>query len=158
MIVSDVMSYEVYTVAPTKTVKELLFIFAKNRLDGVPVVDFKGRLLGTVTDGDIVQFLSPQQKVYLTYFMSYINVAESIEEVLRQKMNTPIIEIMSKKNIKTLSPDDDFERAIRLISKHHIKMLPVVNEDGMVVGIISREDIIHHLSKMTVENDLSTIL
>jgi CBS domain-containing protein len=62
-------------------------------------------------------------------------------------MNTPIEEIMVKKNIKTLAPDDDFESAIRLISKHHFKKIPVVNGAGRVIGIISRGDIIHNLSK-----------
>ena len=54
---------------------------------------------------------------------------------------------MVKKNIQTLSPDDDFEDAIRLISKHHFKKLPVLNGAGRVVGVISRGDIIHKLSK-----------
>lgn len=153
MQVRDFMNYHVCTATPTTTVKELLSIFEKNSIGCVPVVDCNGNLLGIVTDGDLVRFLSPQAKVYLSYYMTYVNEAETIEEVLIKKINTPIIEIMMKKNIKTLSPDDDFESAIRLISKHHFKKIPVVNGAGRVVGIISRRDIIHHLSKKTVEKE-----
>lgn len=157
MQVRDFMNYHVFTATPTTTVKEVLSIFEKNSIGCVPVVDSKGNLLGIVTDGDIVRYLSPEVKVYLSYFMTYINEAETIEDVLRNKMNTPIIEMMVKKNIKTLSPNDDFASAIRVMSKHRFKKLPVTNQAGRVVGIISRGDIIHQLSKKTVEKEIITI-
>jgi CBS domain-containing protein len=53
----------------------------------------------------------------------------------------------------SLTPDDDFESAIRLISKHHFKKIPVVHGAGRVVGIISRGDIIHNLSKSIFKNE-----
>lgn len=158
MQVREGMNYHVYTAAPTTTVKELLSIFANKGISGVPVVDFKGRLLGIVTDQDLIEFLSPEEKVYLSYYFSYIHDTESIEEVVWKKMNTPIIGMMMKKNIKTLSPGDDFDRAIKLLSKYHLNMLPVVNEERIVVGIISREDIILHLTKKSLEKEISTIL
>jgi CBS-domain-containing membrane protein len=40
-----------------------------------------------------------------------------------------------------------------LISKHHFKKLPVINEAGRVVGVVSRGDIIHNLSKKIVETE-----
>ena len=154
MQVRDFMIYKVYTATPSTTVKELISILETNRIGGVPVVDQKGNLVGIVSDGDIVRFLSPQEeKIYLAYYISYIEEGQRIEDVLREKMNTPIGEIMVKKNLKTLSPNDDFECAIRLISKHHFKKLPVVNEAGRVIGVISRGDIIHNLSKKIFEKD-----
>jgi CBS domain-containing protein len=148
MQVRDFMIRKVITAKHSTTVKELISILETNRIGGVPVVDDQGNLVGIVSDGDIVRFLSPhKEKIYLAYYVSYIEEAQKIEDVLREKMNTPIEEIMVKKNIKTVAPDDDFESAIRLISKHHFKKIPVVNGAGRVVGIISRGDIIHNLSK-----------
>jgi CBS domain-containing protein len=148
MQVRDFMIREVITAKQSTTVKELISILENNRIGGVPVVDDRGNLVGIVSDGDIVRFLSPhKEKVYLAYYVSYLEEAQKIEDVLREKMNTPIEEIMVKKNIKTLAPDDDFENAIRLISKHHFKKIPVLNGAGRVIGIISRGDIIHNLSK-----------
>jgi CBS domain-containing protein len=148
MQVRDFMIRNIVTAKPSTTVKELISILETNRIGGVPVVDDRGKLVGIVSDGDVVRFLSPhKEKIYLAYYISYIEESQKIEDVLRERMNTPIVEIMVKKNIKTLAPDDDFESAIRLISKHHFKKLPVVNGAGRVIGIISRGDIIHNLSK-----------
>jgi CBS domain-containing protein len=148
MQVRDFMIRNVYTATPSTTVKELISILETKRIGGVPVVDDRGNLVGMVSDGDVVRFLSPQEgKVCLAYYISYVEEAQKIEDVLKEKMHTPIEEIMVRKNIKTLSPDDDFESAVRLISKHHFKKLPVVNGAGRVIGVISRGDIIHNLSK-----------
>lgn len=148
MQVRDFMIYNVFTISPTTTVKELISVLETNRIGGVPVVDNKGILVGVVSDGDIVRFLSPEkQKLYVAYYLTYVQDAEELEYVLREKLNTPVEEIMVKRNIKTLSPDDDFESAMRMLSKHHFKKLPVINGAGRVVGIISRGDIIHNLSK-----------
>ena len=87
--------------------------------------------------------------------MTYLEEGQKIEDVLREKMNTPIAEIMVKKNIKTLAPDDDFESALRLIAKHHFKKLPVVNGAGRVIGVVSRGDMIHNLSKKIFEKELA---
>ncbi|WP_066251399.1 CBS domain-containing protein [Neobacillus drentensis] len=148
MQVRDFMIRKTITAKTSMTVKELISILEGNRIGGVPVVDDKGNLVGIVSDGDIVRFLSPhKEKLYLTYYTVYVEEAQKIEDILRERMNTPIEQIMIKKNIKTLAPDDDFESAIRLISRHHFKKIPVVNGAGRVVGIISRGDIIHSLSK-----------
>ncbi|MFC4560048.1 CBS domain-containing protein [Virgibacillus kekensis] len=154
MQVRDFMIYNVYTVTPSTTVKELISLLETHRVGGVPVVDEKGNLVGIVSDGDVVRFLSPhKEKIYLAYYISYVEEAEGIEDVLREKMNTPVEQIMVKKHIKTLLPDEDFESALRLISKHHFKKLPVVNGAGRVIGIISRGDIIHNLSKKIFEKE-----
>ena len=156
MQVRDFMIYKVYTATPSTTVKELIDILESNRIGGVPVVDDKDHLVGMISDGDIVRFLSPQEeKIYLAYYMTYLEEGQKIEDVLREKMNTPIAEIMVKKNIKTLAPDDDFESALRLIAKHHFKKLPVVNGAGRVIGVISRGDMIHNLSKKIFEKELA---
>jgi CBS domain-containing protein len=154
MQVRDFMIYNVFTAKPSTTIKELISIFESKRIGGVPVVDDKGNLVGMVSDGDIVRFLSPtKEKIHVYHYLTYFEIEESVEDVLREKMNTPISEIMVKKNIKTLSPSEDFESAIRLISKHHFKKLPVINGAGRVVGVVSRGDIIHNLSKKIVETE-----
>jgi CBS domain-containing protein len=157
MQVRDFMIRKIITAKQTTTVKELISILETNRIGGVPVVDDRGNLVGIISDGDIVRFLSPnKEKVYLAYYFTYVEEAQKIEDVLRARMNTPIEQIMVKKNIKTLAPDDDFESAIRLISKHHFKKIPVVNGAGRVVGIISRGDIIHNLSKSIFNEETTT--
>lgn len=152
MQVRDFMIHKVLTVTSSTTVKELISILESNRIGGVPVVDDNGHLVGIISDGDIVRFLSPdKQNSFLAYYLNYVQHDHKLGVILREKMNTPIEKIMVKKNIKTLLPHEDFESAISLISKHHFKKLPVVNGAGRVIGIISRGDIIHTLSKKIFE-------
>ena len=154
MQVRDFIIYNVFTAKPSTTIKELISIFESKRIGGVPVVDDKGNLVGMVSDGDVVRFLSPtKEKIHVYHYLTYFEVEESVEDVLKEKMDTPISEIMVKKNIKTLSPDENFESAIRLISQHHFKKLPVINGAGRVVGVVSRGDIIHNLSKKIIETE-----
>ena len=58
MQVRDFMIHKVYTVKPSATVKEVVTLFETERIGGVPVVDDQGNLVGIVSDGDIVRFLS----------------------------------------------------------------------------------------------------
>lgn len=154
MQVRDIMIYNVYTILPSTTVKEVIELFEKHRIGGVPVVNDKGQLVGIVSDGDIVRFLSTdKQKSYVAYYLSLVQDDKKLNHTLREKMNTPVKEIMIKNNIETLGPDDWFEDALNSIAKHHFKKLPVVNGAGRVVGIISRGDIIHTLSKKLFQED-----
>jgi CBS domain-containing protein len=147
MKVRDFMIPKVYTVKLTNTVMELLQILNENRIGGVPVVDDKGNLLGMVSDGDVLRYLAPKPLGLDIIGLVYIIEEGEMEEVLRQKLNTPVKEIMTKRNILSVSPDADLEATVHLLSRHHFKKLPVVNGAGRVIGVLSRGDIIHNIMK-----------
>ncbi|MEH7248988.1 CBS domain-containing protein [Neobacillus niacini] len=148
MKVRDFMITKVFTIKPSNTVKELLHILNSNRIGGVPVVDDKDHLVGIVSDGDVLRYLSP--KPLGVAGLVYIMEDGEFEDVLLAKLDTPVKEIMTKRNILFVSPDEEFEDTIRLLSRHHYKKLPVVNGAGRVVGVLSRGDIIHNLSRKII--------
>lgn len=153
MKVRDFMITKVITAKPTTTVKELLTLFIDNRIGGVPVVDERGNLLGMVSDGDVLRYLSPKpQNVIGLYSLVYVQEAEKIEDILEHKLDTPVKDIMTKRNVLTVTPDDELERTIRLLARHRYKKLPVVNGAGRVVGVISRGDLIYNISKKIVSS------
>ena len=108
-------------------------------------------MTGIVSDGDVLRYLAP--KPIGIAGLVYIIEDGKIEDVLQQKLNTPVKEIMTKRNIAYVSIDEDFERTIRLISRHHFKKLPVVNGVGRVVGILSRGDLIQNISKNFIREE-----
>jgi CBS domain-containing protein len=154
MKVRDFMITRVFAVKPNNTVEELLNILNTNRIGGVPVVDDKGNLLGMVSDGDVLRYLSP--KPLGVAGLVYIIEDGEMEDVLLEKLDTPVKEIMTKRNILSVSPNDDFETTIRLISRHHYKKLPVVNGAGRVIGVLSRGDIIDSISKNIIGRNKKT--
>lgn len=151
MQVRDFMITKVITVKPTTTIKELLTIFVSNRIGGVPVVDDKDNLVGIVSDGDVLRYLTPKPRnIYGLYNLVYVEEAETIEGVLEEKLDTQVKEIMTKRNILTVPPDEEFEKTIRLLSNHHYKKLPVVNGAGRVIGVLSRGDLVYNISKKII--------
>jgi CBS domain-containing protein len=88
----------------------------------VPVVEGE-RLVGTVTDRDIALRVVAEGK------------AES----------TTVGEIASRE-IVTIDPQQDLDEALRLMAHHQVRRLPVVEEDGKLVGIVAQADIAQHAS------------
>jgi CBS domain-containing protein len=150
MKVRDFMITKVFTVKPSDTVKELLDILNSNRIGGVPVVDDKDHLVGMVSDGDVLRYLAP--KPLGIAGLVYIIEDGQIEDVVQAKLDTPVKDIMTKRNLLFVSPDEEFDKTIRLLSRHHFKKLPVVNGAGRVIGVLSRGDIIHNISKKIISS------
>lgn len=150
MKVRDFMITKVYTIKPSNTVKELLNVLYTNRIGGVPVVDEHDQLVGMVSDGDILRYLSP--KPLGIAGLVYIMEDGEMEEVVKDKLNTKVKEIMTRRNLIYVTPDEEFEMTIRLLSRHRLKKLPVVDREGQVVGVLSRGDIICNISEKIVLN------
>ncbi|KEF39215.1 putative transcriptional regulator, contains C-terminal CBS domains [Schinkia azotoformans MEV2011] len=148
MKVRDFMITKVFTVKPSSTIKELLDILNSNRIGGVPVVDDKGHLVGMVSDGDVLRYLSPKRLGFAG--LIYIIEDGELENVLHEKLDTSVKEIMTKRNILSVSPEDEFEMTMRLLSIHNYKKLPVVNRAGRVIGVLSRGDIINNIWKKVI--------
>jgi CBS domain-containing protein len=153
MKVRDFMITKVFTIKPSNTVKELLQILNSNRIGGVPVVNDKDHLVGMISDGDVLRYLAPKPLgIAGIAGLVYIIEAEEIEDVITEKLDTPVKDIMTKRNLLYVSPDEEFDKAIRLLSRHHFKKLPVVNGAGRVIGVLSRGDIIHNISKRIISS------
>ena len=148
MQVRDFMITKVFTVKPSNTIKELLMILHSNRIGGVPVVDEQDKLIGMVSDGDILRYLAP--KPIGIAGLVYIIEDGEMEDVVREKLKTPVKEIMTKRNLLFVSPNEEFEMTLRLISQHRFKKLPVVNGAGRVIGVLSRGDIIRNISEKII--------
>ncbi|WP_428911507.1 CBS domain-containing protein [Niallia sp. Krafla_26] len=154
LLVKDFMIRKVFTIKATNTVEELLEILNCNRIGGVPVVDEKDNLVGMVSDGDVLRYLSPKPLGFAG--LVYLIEEGELEDVILEKLNTPVKEIMTKRNVLSVSPDDEFETTLRLLSRHHYKKLPVINGAGRVVGVLSRGDIIDSISKIIISRDKQT--
>ncbi len=118
--VSDVMTVNVVTVRPDNTVVEAARKMAENGVGSVLVVDERGTLIGILTEGDIVRRVVARG----------LNPAE-----------THVEEVMTR-NPVTIYEDAALDAAAELMRERGIGHLPVVNEKGRLVGIITRSDIV----------------
>ncbi|MFO1445612.1 CBS domain-containing protein [Bacillus sp. Bva_UNVM-123] len=146
MKVKEFMLENVIKASPNSTIKEVMEIFVVRKIGGLPICDSDGTLLGVVSDGDILRAIKPiDRKIYsFLFYMEYLE-ARDLKERLEDITETAIINIAKKKGIVTVSPDDDIESVVTLLSKHHFKKLPVIDENNRVIGVISRGDVLRKI-------------
>lgn len=143
MQAKDIMTKEVISTRPETTLDEVARILTENNISGLPVVDEDNRLVGIITEGDL---LMKDSKVK---FPSYINIlggiiyldstAQYIEE-LKKTVAQKVEELMTEDVIMVNEAANNEEMATLMV-EHNINRLPVVR-DGKLVGIVSRADII----------------
>jgi len=119
--IRDIMTSNPSTVEPDKTVVDAARIMKQEDAGVVPVTE-NGRLTGMVTDRDIAIRV----------------VAEG-----RDPQSTPVREVASK-DLVTVDPQQDLDEALRLMAQHQVRRLPVVEEDGRLVGVVAQADVARH--------------
>jgi len=102
MIARDIMTRDVITVNPTMTIKNLAMTLIKNQISGAPVADKMGKIVGVVSESDIVA-----------------------------KKGKQVQAIMSKKII-SVTEETPVEEIARMMTTHHIKRLPVMTDGKVV--------------------------
>ncbi|QQZ08645.1 CBS domain-containing protein [Heyndrickxia vini] len=149
MKVKDFMIRDVITVNENDSIKHLLNTLVDNKIGGAPIVDSDGKLVGMISDGDVLRSIQLKDKVVYDYFslMAYTFEKGNLEKVLASMKDQPLKKIAKKHGTVTLKENDDMETALKLLAKHHFKKIPVTDANHKVVGVISRGDIIRTIQK-----------
>jgi CBS domain-containing protein len=154
MKVQDVMNPNVIVCSPDDTIRYVAMLLKQNRISGVPVVK-NGKVIGIVSEGDLLKLLEVPDRsgLWLPSPFEVIEVPirellnwEETKRMLEDVGSKPVTEIMEK-DVYTVSPDDSIEEASTIITKHKVNRLPVI-EKGVMVGIITRGDIIRGLGEL----------
>lgn len=149
MKVREVMSPNPFTLPPTTTVATAAVALSESKVGGCPVVDASGKVVGMLTEMNILEALRTQHKELkmlmppeLSFGISFVEIVTKREaaSAFEDVGNWPIERIMTT-DIVSVGPDDELETAIQLMVKHRIHRLPVM-EAGKVVGILTRTDIL----------------
>lgn len=134
MKVSEIMSTNVVTVKPDMTLKAAARLMVTERISGLPVVGDDDRLVGILTEADFVHHESDRAEGRTGLLGTLVGFRHKEPEF------TTVGEAMTKK-VVTVDPDQSHTAVARLMERHSIKRLPVVDEEGHVVGIVSRLDV-----------------
>lgn len=108
------MIYDPVTINRNKTVGDALKMMEEFHIGGIPVVDDKGLLVGIVTNRDLR---------------------------FEQDMERPVSEVMTSQNLITTTQSTNLEEAARILQRHKIEKLPVVDNDGHLIGLVTYKDI-----------------
>jgi CBS domain-containing protein len=135
--VKDVMTREVICARPSTPHKELARLLAEGHLSAVPVVDDERRVLGVVSDADLM--LQHQQPSDAFQRFMLPSRRQRLEH-LKARGGTAV-ELMTRP-VVTVDPDADVAEAARLLRKQLIRRMPVVDAGGRLVGIVSHSDVL----------------
>lgn len=127
MSLHNIMTHQVTTIHLDETLATLQRIFAKHKFHHVLVVE-NDILVGVVSDRDLLKALSPNLGT----------AAETTKDLAT--LNKKVHQVMQR-NLHTLSPSAGVYDAVRLFNKERVSCIPVVNEKGVPVGILSWRDI-----------------
>lgn len=143
MQAKDVMKKEVISVRPETMVKEIAKLLYENNISGVPVVDGENKLLGIVSETDLISKVSgPHLPPHIELLGGIIYLARphEIEEELKKIVSVMAGEIMSK-DIVSVTEDAEVEDIAALMIDRKVNRIPVL-KDKKLVGIITRHDLI----------------
>lgn len=146
MQAKDIMNKNVITVHQTATIAEIAKVLVDNDISGVPVVDDNGSLVGIVSEGDLLhKETSPRLPDFINILgaVIYFNGIERFNEDFKKLMAGQASSIMTDKVI-SVSEKTEVDQIAKLMLKHGIKRIPVVQNDK-IVGIISRKDLVRLL-------------
>lgn len=142
--VSEVMRREVVTVTPDSPITQVVELLLGKNFTAVPVIDAQRKVVGMVSDNDLLTrggmnlSLSLRKAMADPEFVSKLH--ESLEDPQRK-----VSEVMTAQ-VVTTTPDTVLGAAARLMIDKRLKRLPVVDEEGTLVGILGRLDILNTIA------------
>ena len=156
--VRDLMTTQLVTLQPTDTVKKAAIKFAVDNISGAPVVDNRNHLLGILSENDILNTILKYQialddenhdSVILTYSMDSPTETDDILKKVSEEISNLEVSAIMTRTVLTTTPDTTILEVLRAMIEMKVNRVPVV-EKGVVIGIISRGDIIFALYKRKV--------
>jgi CBS domain-containing protein len=159
MKVRDVMNVMPVTIQAEAPVSEAARLLRENKISGMPVLDGE-KLVGVVSESDLLRLLSVEENEGGLWLPSPFEVFEvPFRDLVKwERMRAALDEIPKKKvgqvmsrNLQEVGPDDSIEDAAGIMTHRRINRLPVV-ENGRLVGIVTRGDIISGLGMRHAED------
>jgi CBS domain-containing protein len=144
--VRDVMAREVISVTPAATYRELVDTLLDNHVTAVPVVDADGRVVGVVSEADLlhkVEFIGEEHRPRV--------IIRSGRRHAEQKAHGMVAAELMTSPAVTVAADASVVAAARMLEAHNVKRMPVVDSRGRLIGIVSRRDLLRMHTRLDSE-------
>ncbi len=151
MQAKDIMSREVITVTKETTIEETAKLLTEHKISGLPVVEEKDskKIVGVVTEGDLIfqdRKLDPPAFIEILGGVIFLKDPNKYLQSFRKMIASRVEDIMTAQVI-TVSENASVEEIASLMIEKNINRLPVLNAQGELVGIVSRQDLVKSLIK-----------
>lgn len=138
-VLASLMKSEVFTLKESDSALDALSLFVEKGISGAPVVSEDGKLVGFVSDGDVIGALSRQNPTVSFYAVvtdpDSADFAQKLSSLLQVKVGQ-----LAKRPVIAVELGADMRDVCAKLSQHHLKKMPVLDK-GKIVGVINRSDI-----------------
>jgi CBS domain-containing protein len=142
------MQNDVLTTTVEASLKDVARTLVENRISGMPVCDADGKAVGVISEGDILfkeRGLPEQRSAPLGWLLdggSRTDLKKATARTVGDAMTAPAV---------TIRPSSSAAAAARLMVEQGVNRLPVVKQDGQVVGIVTRADLVRAFTRQDAE-------
>lgn len=137
----DVMVSPVITVGKNATVRDVAKILVEKRISAVPVVDNAGKIVGIVTESDLMRRAEAGTARSYSWWMQFLAGDATVAADYVKSHAAKVEDIMTPA-VVTAAPETPLHEIAALLEKRQIKRVPIVSKDGSLVGIVSRANLI----------------
>lgn len=146
--VRDVMTADVVSVGPATSIGRIAQLMHAHAISGLPVVDDAHRLVGVITDHDLIirnTKIDPPPFLPLLEGRIPLETPGHFERRVRHMVGSEARDMMSEQ-VHTIGPDEDMEALAELMIRKHLHLVPVV-ESGRLIGVVTRADVIRWMTR-----------
>jgi len=147
--VADVMSRDPISVRQETPLQEAIKIMAERRISGLPVVDQAGKLVGVLSETDLMwreTGVTPPAYIMILDSVIYLENPAQYNRDLHKALGQTVGEVMTKDSLITTEADQPLQKAAQLMHDKNVRRLPVIDDAGQIIGILTRGDIIRAMA------------
>jgi CBS domain-containing protein len=150
----DVMISSVITIRKSATVREVARILLEKRISAVPVVDNVGKLVGMITESDLMRRAEAGTEHPYSWWVHFL-AGDATVAADYVKSHAARVEDVMTCDVVTATPETPLHEIASLFEEHRIKRVPIVSEDGNLVGIVSRANLIQVVASARPKLEMS---
>ena len=140
----DVMTSPVITVKPSSSVQDVARLFLERQISAVPVVDDQDKLIGIVSEADLVHRAEIGTQQQRPWWLALMAGDQGLAADYIKSHAKRVADVMTR-NVITATPDTPLNEIATMLEKNGVKRLPIVH-DGQLVGIVSRANLVQAIA------------
>ena len=146
MNAADVMVTNVITVGLDACLQDVAHLLLTNRISAVPVVDNDGKVVGIVSEGDLMRRAEAGTGRRRSWWLSLLTGKEGLAAQYVKEHSRKVADVMTR-DVITATPDTPLQDIANILEKNSIKRVPII-KDGKMVGLVSRANLLQALASL----------
>jgi CBS domain-containing protein len=145
MLAADVMTRDVVTIRLDTPVSQIAKMLVEQKISAVPVVDNEGRIVGMVSESDLLHRKELGTERYSGRWLEFFTSDGQFADEYVKAHGRTAEEVMRSPAI-TAAPETPLTEIVALMEKHGIKRVPIVDESGALAGLVTRGNLVRALA------------